>query len=301
MASLGKNGKPSVLFVHKKSAYQLYVRERKDARIEELIAANDKTVSHILRADRDHVATIDEARQACKDLGVRALFRYRSDEELVDGFDLVCSIGGDGTLLWVSHRVGPQVPVLAINSAPDFSVGYFCGAQKGRVREALEAAIDGRLKATRLARMQVARNDEVLHPRVLNDALFCHKSPAATTRYLIARDGVEEAHKSSGLWVGPAAGSTAGIRSAGGRILPPSSRRLQFVVREPYHSPLGRYRLRKGFIPSGDALVIDSQIREGRLYVDGPRVMHEIGIGDRLTFAESDQPLRLLAFPRANG
>ncbi len=293
--------RPRVLFVHKKSAYQVHVRERKNRRIQALIEAGDRTVRNILAADRDHVSTIEEARQACKDLGVRGVFRYRSDDELMDDFSLVVTIGGDGTLLWVSHRVGSGLPVLAINSAPDHSVGHFCGGRKGHVREALEAALDRRLKPARLTRMEVRRDDTVLHSRVLNDALFCHKSPAATTRYLIARDGIEEAQKSSGMWVGPAAGSTAAIRSAGGRILPPGSRKLQFVVREPYHPPFGAYRLRRGLVGSGDELVVYSQMREGRLYIDGPRVMHEVGIGDRLTFRESDEPLKLLAFPRALG
>lgn len=294
-----KNGKPRILFVHKKSAYQLHVRERKNKRIKKLIEQGDRTVRNILAADADHVATIEEAKQACKALGVRGVFRHRSDEDLVDGFDLVASIGGDGTLLWVSHRVGPKRPVLAINSAPEYSVGYFCGGRKGRVKEALEAALEGRLKATRLARMKVERNGEVLHRRVLNDALFCHRSPAATTRYIMALGDLEEAQKSSGIWLGPAAGSTAAMRSAGGKILPPGSRKMQFVVREPYHPPLGAYRLRKGLVPSGEVLTVYSQVREGRLYLDGPRVMHEVGIGDELRFSESEEPLRLLAFPRA--
>lgn len=291
--------KKRILFVHKKSAYQLYVRERKSRRIKRLIEEGDRTVRNILAADEAHVGTIEEAKQACKDLGVRGVFRYRSEDGIADAFDLICSIGGDGTLLWVSHRVGPDCPVLAINSAPEHSVGHFCGGRKGHVKEALEAALDKRLKPTRLSRMEVVRNGTVLHRRVLNDALFCHRSPAATTRYLIELHGIEEAQKSSGMWVGPAAGSTAAIRSAGGKILPPGSRKLQFVVREPYHPPLGAYRLRKGLVKPEEELVVYSQVREGRLYLDGPRVMHEVGIGDVLTFRRSEEPLMLLAFPRA--
>jgi len=65
--------------------------------------------------------------------------------------------------------------------------------------------------STTLTRMRVERDGEVLHRRVLNDALFCHRSPAATTRYIISHEGREEHHKSSGVWVGPAAGSTAAV------------------------------------------------------------------------------------------
>ncbi|MGE0790997.1 MAG: NAD(+)/NADH kinase [Sandaracinaceae bacterium] len=290
--------KKRVLFVHKKSAYQLYVRERNNPRIRKLIEDNDRTVRHLIDADHAHLATIEEARQACKDLGIRGVFRYRSEDGMTLDFDLIVTIGGDGTLLWVSHRVGAEVPVLAINSAPTYSVGHFCGARKGRVKESIAAALDGKLRATRLARMQVERDDEVLHRRVLNDALFCHKVPAATTRYLIEVDGREEAHKSSGVWVGPAAGSTAAIRSAGGKVLPAGSRRLQFLVREPYVEPTGPYRFTRGLIAPGESLSVYSQVREGRLYLDGPRVMHEVDMGQRITFSESEEPLMLLAFPR---
>lgn len=290
-----------ILFIYKKSAYQTYVRERADSHLEALIESGDRTVRNVVAADRAHVETLEEAKQATKTLGVKGVFRYRSDEELVEnGFDLIVTIGGDGTLLWASHRVPPGVSVLAINSAPVHSVGHFCGGRKGRVKQALAAALEGSLKATRLTRMKVEIDGEVVHRRVLNDALFCHRSPAATTRYILALGEREEPQKSSGIWVGPAAGSTAAQRSAGGRILPPGSRKLQFVVREPYHPPEGAYRFRRGLIAAGDDLILHSQVREGRIYLDGPRVAHDVGLGTELRFSRSEEPLTLLAFPRAN-
>jgi|SRR5690606_5053761 len=288
-----------VLVIYKKSAYQIYVRERKNERIRQLVERDDRTVRSILAADRDHVETLEETRAALRDLGVKSAFRYRSDEELVEGYDLVVTVGGDGTLLWASHRVPSTVPVLAINSAPDHSVGYFCGGRKGSVRETLARALAGELRPTTLTRMKVEIDGRLVHRRVLNDALFCHRSPAATTRYIIRHRDVEETQKSSGIWIGPAAGSTAAQRSAGGRVLPPSSRRLQYVVREPYIPPEGSYQLRRGLVGAHEKLFVDSQIREGVVFLDGPHVMHEVPIGSELTFSRSDEPLNLLAFPRA--
>ena len=94
-----KNGQGGVLLIYKKSAYQIYVRERKNERIKELVQRGDRSVQDILSADRAHVETIDEARKAVREIGVRGVFRYRSDETLVGGFDLIVTIGGDGTLL----------------------------------------------------------------------------------------------------------------------------------------------------------------------------------------------------------
>jgi len=292
--------KPRVLFVYKKSAYQIHVRERKNGHIKELIERDDPTVRNVMAADQAHVETLDEAREAAKALGLKAVFRYRSDETLVEDFDLIVTIGGDGTLLLASHRVPPGVKVLAINSAPLHSVGHFCGGRKGRVKEALAAAVDGRLRATKLTRMEVSLDDVVIHRRVLNDALFCHKVPAATTRYILVHGDVEEDQKSSGLWVGPAAGSTAAQKSAGGRILPPGSRKIQYVVREPYYPPEGPYALRRGLVKNGDSLLIYSQVREGRLYLDGPRISFDVALGTRVRFRRSDESLWLLGFPRAN-
>ena len=251
-----------VLVIYKKSAYQIYVRERKNERIRQLVDRDDRTVRSILAADRDHVETLEETRRALRDLGVKGVFRYRSDEGLVEDFDLVVTVGGDGTLLWASHRVPASVPVLAINSAPDHSVGYFCGGRKGQVREALARALAGEMRPTSLTRMKVTIDGRVVHRRVLNDALFCHRSPAATTRYIIRHRDVEESQKSSGIWIGPAAGSTAAQRSAGGRVLPPSSRRLQYVVREPYIPPEGSYQLRRGLVGPHESLVVYSQDRK---------------------------------------
>jgi NAD+ kinase len=288
-----------VLVIYKKSAYQIYVRERRNERIRALVERDDRAVRHVLSADHDHAEAIEETREALRKLGVHGVFRYRSDESTVDEFDLVVTLGGDGTLLWASHRVPPGLPVLAVNSAPKYSVGHFCGARKGGIERALADALGGRLRPTTLTRMQVARDGEVLHRRVLNDALFCHRSPAATTRYLLRAGGIEESQKSSGIWVGPAAGSTAAQRSAGGRILAPSSRRLQYVVREPYVPPAGRYALRRGLVGPGESLSVYSQIREGVLFLDGPHVVHEAPIGSTLVFSRSDEPLTLLAYPRA--
>src|SRR5205814_3511997 len=105
---------------------------------------------------------------------------------------------------------------------------FFCAARKGTIHTTLHAALAGKLRRVSLARMRVDLNGVCIHRRVLNEALFCHASPAATSRYILrvtSPDGTseEEEQKSSGMWIGPAAGSTAAQRSAGGRVLPLAS------------------------------------------------------------------------------
>ncbi|MDD9933597.1 MAG: NAD(+)/NADH kinase [Myxococcales bacterium] len=296
MARSPQPARPRVLVIYKKSAYQIYVRERSHARVAALLEAEDPAVARLMAAHREHEATIEVTRAALKALRVKAVFRRRSDPSSKEVFDLVVTLGGDGTLLAASHMVGPNAGVLAINSAPEDSVGYFCAATREDLADVLAEALAGKLQETRLTRMRIAIDDQVVSSRVLNDVLFSHKTPAATTRYAIELDGVSEVHKSSGVWIATAAGSTAAIRSAGGKQQPITSKRLQYLVRECY-APSDAQLLR-GFIAPGERLAIQSHIRAGCAYLDGPHMIHPIDIGSTMTMERSDEPLSLLGFRR---
>jgi NAD+ kinase len=290
-----KRSGPRLLVIYKKSAYQLLVRERKNARARALLERKDRAVERLLASHEDHVSTIQETRTLLDQMGIDATFRYRADTDTADAYDLIITLGGDGTLLWASHLVGKQ-PMLAINTAPRDSVGYFCAGTKDNLEQVLTGALEQTLPRAELTRVQIALDGEFVSRRVLNDVLFCHECPAATTRYLIRHKTIEEDHKSSGLWVGPAAGSTAAQRSAGGRVLPATSRQIQYVVREPYMPNGTRYKLTKGLVESGDKLVITSKIHGGRLYVDGPHLRRKVALGSEIVLQRSPESLTVLGF-----
>ena len=292
--------RPRVSVVLKRSSWRKWVEEEHDARIAELLAAQDETVRRMRPGHEDHAAAIAETRAALDALGAEVAWHDHPHRFKVDGpCDLVITIGGDGTLLAASHGIGSSVPLLGINSAPTHSVGFFCAAKKGRVRETLAAALDGSLKRVELTRMRVTLNARVVHERVLNEALFCHAVPAATSRYFLrvvdnGRVLGEEEQKSSGMWIGPAAGSTAAQRSAGGQVLALSSSKIQYVVREPY-LPNGRpLRMTVGLVGEGEALTVKSKMRQARVFLDGDHIVHEVGIGDVVTMQRSDEPSRSL-------
>ncbi|MBW2188219.1 MAG: NAD(+) kinase [Deltaproteobacteria bacterium] len=293
--------RPKVLVVYKKSTYQRYVG-RAQERLKELIAGSDRSVEGLLHEHEIHQQTLRQAKTALRDLGARAVLRYRPEPLPEEGaWDLIVTLGGDGTLLWASHLADSSTPMIAINSAPDTSVGYFCAGDGHNVHEVLGAALAGQLKSSRLARMRVEVGGNVISTRVLNDALYCHESPAATSRYIIDYDGDQERQMSSGVWAGPAAGSTAAIRSAGGKVLPTGSQKIQFVVREPYRGVDNKYRLVKGMVAPGEALEITSRMTKGRIFLDGTQKVYSVGIGDRIRITLSDEPLTLLGLGRRGG
>jgi len=295
-----------VAYLVKRSSWRAFQETKAAGRLRALQRRKDPTVATLKPTHEAHQRTVDEVMEAFQSLGVDAVEITSSTRDIKRSrFSLVVTVGGDGTLLRASHYVS-DVPVLGINSAPDSSVGFFCGAAgwsrkeiTGQVErvgllETLDRALDGRLQARVLSRMRVTIGREIVSSRILNDALFCHRSPAATSRYLIEAKGINEEHKSSGLWVGPAAGSTAAQRSAGGKVLPLESDKIQLVVREPYTPKGERYRLQRVLIGPGETITVRSKMRDALIFLDGPDLVAKPEFGDVITFSRSSEPLSLL-------
>jgi NAD+ kinase len=146
--------------------------------------------------------------------------------------------------------------------------------------------------------MRVSVDGREVHRRILNEVLFAHKSPAMTSRYFLSVGEITEEQKSSGFYIGPAVGSTAAIRSAGGRVLPLRSKKLQLIVREPYTPDGSRYRIEHVLIDPGTKVEALNKMREGYLFLDGPRQPLPLEIGQRVNFDLSPEPLYVFGIDR---
>lgn len=288
-----------VAIVQKRTTYRKFVVEEHDPLLARLLRRRDPTVGRLRSSHEAHEETVREVEAALKKLDADVVFRGGPRGRIPSRVDLVVTVGGDGTLLAASHQIGAGIPLLGINSAPEHSIGFFCGGKQGNVLATLRRAIAGTLPKSVLTRMRVELNGKTLHARVLNEALFCHASPAATSRYILrvtkgSGAHAEEDQRSSGMWIGPAAGSTAAQRSAGGKVLPLGSRRIQYVVREPYR-PIGkRIRFSVGLLDEDGKLTLRSKIRDGRVFIDGHRIVYDVTIGDVLVLARSAETLTVL-------
>jgi NAD+ kinase len=286
--------KPRVIVVEKRTAYRLFVEEERDPRAQELVRRKDPSVRSWLEGHREHQKTLETVERELTRLGVHVHWVRRAHAIFdASDADLVVAVGGDGTLLAASNNLD-GVPILGVNSAPRHSVGFFCAARRTTFAALLRAALAGKLPSITLTRMKVSVNGRVRSSRVLNDALFAHVSPAATSRYVLEVGSRSEEQRSSGFWIGPAAGSTAAQLSAGGRVLPFSSRKLQLVVREPY-VPAGKpYRLTRCLIAPGERVIARSNMDEAGLWLDGPHRQIPVRLGDVVEFGASDKSLEVL-------
>jgi NAD+ kinase len=211
-------------------------------------------------------------------------------------YDLIVTIGGDGTFFAASHHVG-STPVIAVNSDPTNSLGLFACCDRENFSAPLARAIDHELPVLKLNRLSVTINREKVRELVVNDLLFAHRNAAAMSHYEFAAGGPGEVQRSSGIWIANAGGSTAGIRAAGGTRMPIDSRRIQWLVREPYGWPYPRYRLLRGMAQrSIDLLVL---MGEAGLWLDGSRLRYDLALGDRVTIRTGAAPLHLLGYDDA--
>lgn len=287
----------TVLVVFKKSAYQIYVRERKEAHIGRLLRGRHPAVSHMKQVDADQRRSTRAVVRVLEARGLSFTMRYRAEIPSTRGYDLVISVGGDGTLLEASHFVA-GTPLLGVNSSPTTSVGYFTATTVAGFAAAMDRILRGDMPEVLLQRMRVLRNGAAVGVPILNDALYASTNPATTSRYILRVGDRHEEQKSSGVWFSTAAGSTAALRSAGGRVLPPRSRKLAFVVREPYREPHRELRLLAGAVHPGTPLEVVSKMRQSALYLDGSHLKVKVLLGDRVSLVPHDTPLRLLGFVR---
>jgi len=284
-----------VLIVTKRSAYETYTVDRNAPRFAALLARRDPLVRGVVASHEEHYRTLEAVRKALEGAGVGVDRIDRGtpfDERL---YDLVVVVGGDGTFISAAHHVR-AVPMLGVNSAPKDSVGFFCGATRATVDRMLARLLRDDLPATTFQRLRAEVDGEAMPEPALNDVLYAHESQGAMARYSLCVGGRREEQRSSGVWIGPPAGSRAAIGSAGGRRLPLEAHRFQFVVREPYLQRGHACRLRKGILGPDDSLEIQTRFAHARIFVDGPHVSRPIPFGAAVRVRLGDHPLCVLGF-----
>ena len=281
----------SVLIIYKKSLYQLYGEERKDERFLSHLEVDGEMKRRALVAHDENQRAIEEVQRVVDLHGISSKSRYRARKSSTNEYDLVVTIGGDGTLLDASHAV-QDIPMLGVNSSPSFSVGHFCCSSSDTFARVFEGVLNGSQPISRRTRLQVTVNGEPNPNPVLNEVLFSHPSPGAVTRFTIHGEDGERRYKSSGMWISTPSGSTGAIHSAGGSILPPDSEQLQYLIREPYWPP-GTERLTGQGVMKGP-LRFTSLARQGAVYIDGHRLKERVGYGSEVTIDVTAPPLELV-------
>lgn len=284
---------PKVLLLYKKTSYDSYflADKQRSSALKKLLTPRE--FKRFLDTHQLHYAALTKVQQVLRRRGIKFIRFCRGKAIDPTGFDLVITLGGDGTFMEASHGIKDQF-ILGVNSNPYWSVGRFCAGTVYNFADLLEGFIAKRARVLFFQRMQVAVSPLKKKFLALNDVLVCHQNPGAMSRYSIDFRGYREQQRSSGVWISTAAGSSGAIASAGGRVLGPQSRNLQYMPRELYHGCGTTYHLKGGLIPDGESIKAVSLMREGVVYVDGSHIYLPFVFGSILKVELSKHPLKAI-------
>lgn len=258
------------------------------------LVEHDAPSVHGLKASHDeHQRSLAQVRRILAARDIEVVERSKLPSRPIQGYDLIVAVGGDGMVLGLSHAVRDATPVLGINSAPSFSVGYLSGCRSDNLAETLDRIEAGQNRPVEVQRLQITLGRRVLPEPVLNDALFCADHPALICKYRLEWPDGAEVQRSSGIWISTPAGSTSALASAGGPILPLTTRQFAFLVREPYAPPGESVRLRSAVLAQDHSLSVECRTVDASVFVDGSHRRYPVPFGEVVKFELHPQALRL--------
>lgn len=204
-----------------------------------------------IRLDRVVVVHKHEACEICH--AIEALlaahgFAFTSvvrEKATADDFSpeqLVITVGGDGTVLSIARFLHESSLLFTVNSNPKQTEGFLTRTTYQTFKRDFARFLAGKASIASYPRIQASINGKPLPYTAINEVSITRKEPYTTL--VFTRNRVE---KATGILVGTGLGSTAWMRSAGGTVLPRSSTRLQFLIREPYSGNIYYPGKRQGF------------------------------------------------------
>ena len=241
-------------------------------------------------------AMLARARAWCDRAGVEAWDAAADDRATISGemaaTDLVCVLGGDGTLLRTARAIGDSgVPALAVNLG---RVGFLAKVEPDGLEGALDQfsagdyQVEERFRIS--ARLVRADGANEVHA-CLNEVVVARGSRVRMIQLEVEVSGSHLAtYVADGVVVATPTGSTAYSFSAGGSILDPRLRNMIITPVAAYLSPLHS-------VVAGERHVVHITLRQAwdgaLLSIDG-QLDVPLHTGDRVEVGALPEPLRLI-------
>jgi NAD+ kinase len=209
--------------------------------------------------------------------------------------DIIITVGGDGTFLRAAHFMKKQAVICGINSDPSVKEGFFTSADDNNFRQRLNRLFEGKYKTIKLTRLETYIGKKKIEPAV-NEIYIGSSMPYLMSRYKIHINNACEFQKSSGVLISTAAGTHAWLGSAGGKVLPITSTKIQYLVRDPYFGDLTPAKHIKGFMRSDYAVIIPCRMENCIVVVDCLTKEYPVKAGQKITVKRSPDRISMVVF-----
>ena len=267
-----------VALIYKKSAWELF-SESSDENVSSFMLKDQQQRAAFKQSHLIQKETMDCVERTLSEhnTSIKKIYRSSLHDHDLNDFDLVITVGGDGTFLESTHYITGDTPIIGVNSDPSRSVGFFCACRAENFANFYSDLLNQ--PKISLSRLSLSINGQAVGPPILNDILFANPNPAATTRYKLN----ENSYRNSGLLASTAAGSTAWTFQEGFETLPLESQEFQFIHRGTRNSRVNITSM----------LEIHSLTRKGTIFIDGDHCSIPLYIGQRLQIT-SGKPINVL-------
>jgi NAD+ kinase len=192
-------------------------------------------------------ATLSKARELEKFISARGItvwlcsaWEYKKACSLLNGTDLVLTVGGDGTILRAAQAVIPaMVPITGINLG---KLGFMAELDADEALEIIPELLEGHgwTDERNMIQAEVSSNDEktgVYH--ALNDVVVARGAIARVINIDVKINGERlTSYRADGVILATATGSTGYAMAAGGPVMYPQSSDILVVPVAPHLSSL---------------------------------------------------------------
>lgn len=215
----------------------------------------------------------------------------RSDEDLLEGAELLVVLGGDGTILWGAELARDRrIPLLGLNLG---HVGFLAEAEEDELSEVADAIVSRRYRVERRMALEVELLQDGLPfacTWALNEASIEKGRGTRMLDFMVSIDDVPLSRwGADGVLCATPTGSTAYAWSAGGPVVWPDVEAL-LVVPNSVHALFSRPLV---VSPQSEIrIVLAGGPQRGQVWCDGRRYF-ELGAGAEIVVRRSDQPVLL--------
>jgi NAD+ kinase len=241
------------------------------------------------------VSAVQEAKAASlrvRDLGHSVVEMSLDDVKAsqVNGLDVACVFGGDGTMLHAARALAPHgVPLLGVNIG---HLGFLTIATTKEFDAALGDVVAGRYEVEERAMLEaklVRDEREIVTALALNDVVVARGAQVRSIHVGVTVDG--EAlivYWSDGVIIATATGSTVYGFSVGGPFILPTSRAITLVPIAPHLSFANAF-----VFEPGQRISLDVRDEPARLSIDG-QVEHDLRASDRVEVRQPKTATKLV-------
>ncbi|MBS3123370.1 NAD(+)/NADH kinase [Candidatus Woesearchaeota archaeon] len=288
------------------------------------LQSRGEDVSFYLSSHQDYHQSLEEVQKIVAGNGRwQVIDKEELPTFLFSQRDLVVALGDPGLFVNLAKYVGEQ-PVISLNPEPARYANTFVSCEKQTFPEILKLALKGKTQIEELT-MAEARLEDGQTLYALND-LFIGRKTHVSARYTLSLsreneinleiksekiiERITERQSSSGIIISTGSGSTGWLTSAlvgaygiaemeykaESAAFPRNADYLQFVVREPFPSPLTGTSITKGSCTAKDPLYVTSNMPEdGVIFSDGIESDYlQFNAGSTATIKPAERKVKLV-------